>query len=181
MAGGTGRVWWIPTIPMDFRGWTRPWTLGLDPSNQERRGVIPHPRPFPGPGSVPRAGFPSSAPAQGLGAGGNSSGSPRCQARSGACESGGWGAGASPFSSPLCAPPAAAAASSLPSPRRDTYRGRAAPRGRAGRRRRGPTSLGPWPRRERLVARGATVEATWLQNGLGHIQLQMVVAPRCLC
>lgn len=54
-------------------------------------------------------------------------------------------------------PPAAPAASSLPNPLRDTYRGRAAPRGRAGRRRRGPTSLGPWPRREREGAEGATV------------------------
>lgn len=143
---------WVDT-PLD----TRAWTLL---SNQERRGVIAHPRPFPGPGSVPRAGFPSSAPAKGLGAGGNSSRSPRCQAGIGACGSGGWGVGAgvSPFSSLLCAPPAATAASSLPSPRRDTYRGRAAPRGRAGRRRRGPTSLGPWPGRERLVAKGATVD-----------------------
>lgn len=66
--------------------------------------------------------------------------------------------GGSPFPSLLCAPPAAIAASSHPSPRRDTYRGQAAPRGRAGRRRRGLTSPGPWPRRERVVTEGATVD-----------------------
>lgn len=58
----------------------------------------------------------------------------------------------------LPAPPGATAASSLPSPRRDTYHGRAALKGRAGRRRRGPTSSGPWPRRERVVAEGAPVD-----------------------
>lgn len=45
-----------------------------------------------------------------------------------------------------------------PSPRRDTYRGRAALRGRAGRRRRGPTSPGPWPRRGREGSERATVD-----------------------
>lgn len=66
--------------------------------------------------------------------------------------------GGLPFPSLLCAPPAAIAASSHPSPRRDTYHGQAAPRGRAGRRRRGLTSPGPWPRRERVVTEGATVD-----------------------
>lgn len=68
------------------------------------------------------------------------------------------GMGGLPFSGLLCAPPEATAASSPASPRRDTYRGRAAPRGRAGRRRRGATSSGPWPRRERGAAEGAAAD-----------------------
>lgn len=85
--------------------------------------------------------------------------------------------GGSPFSNLLCAPSTAPAASSLSNPRRDTYRGRTAPRGRAGRLHRGPTSQGPWPRRERAGAEGQQSTSTWPQAGLGHIQLRVAVAP----
>lgn len=87
------------------------------------------------------------------------------------------GLGGSPFSNLLCAPSTAPAASSLSNPRRDTYRGRTAPRGRAGRLHRGPTSQGPWPRRERAGAEGQQSTSTWPQAGLGHIQLRVAVAP----
>lgn len=138
---------WADTPP-DSRVWT------LLP-NQERIGVSPPP-PFSGAGLGPQGGARSLLSRQRAGgAGGNSGCSRDARLGAAAASPGGVGARLSPVSS--VPPPAAPAASSLPSPRRDTYRGRAAPRGRAGRRRRGPTSLGPWPRREREGAEGATV------------------------
>lgn len=85
---------WADTPP-DSRVWT------LLP-NQERIGVSPPPRPFPGPGSVPRAGLAASSPAKGPG---------ELEVTRAAAEMPGWerrlrvrGGGGSPFSSLLRAP-----------------------------------------------------------------------------
>lgn len=86
---------WADTPP-DSRVWV------LLP-NQERIGVSP-PRPFPGPGSVPRAGLAASSPAKGPGELEVTRAAAR-DARLGAAAAspGGWGGG-SPFSSLLRAP-----------------------------------------------------------------------------
>lgn len=94
--GGRAAIGRISRIPLDFRGRTRPQTLGFEPFFITRRGLERRPPPTL---SWCRARSPQLSSPEDSGAGGNSSCSPRRQTRSGGCESRRCGC-SSPQSSP---------------------------------------------------------------------------------
>ena len=180
--GGPDAIRRIPRVPLDFRGWTRPqdsrvWTFLSNPERVE--GIPLHPPVlFQGRIRPPGRGSQPPLPPKGLRGLEVTRSAARDAKLGAAAASPGGGGSSSPGS---CLPaPAVPAASSLPSPRRDTYRGRAAPRGRAGRRRRGPASLGPWPAEEG-AAGGSGRRRLDPRLGLVTSNFRWPWAPGCLC